>query len=200
MSQACGRLPKMTASHSETDTGHTTHQEWTAPTVDRQLWPLTGGERETLVGLLDFHRRTLRHKCAGLTAAQLKRRSVATTELSLLGLVRHLTNVERHWFWNFAGVLEQYHHTGDTSFSGWTDISGVPEADAAADLAEFERTCQRSHELVADASLDDTFVTAEELDRVFSLRFVYLHMIEEYARHNGHADLLREAIDGATGQ
>lgn len=170
---------------------------WTAPEITRTPWPPVAGERGTLDGLLDWHRQTLLRKCAGLTTEQLKRRSVEPSDLSLLGLVRHLTNVERGWFWDFAGQMELLHWTGG-DLADWTDFSGVPDADPAADFAAFHETCDRSRELVAGASLDDTFT--EEHGHTFSLRWVYLHVIEEYARHNGHADLLRERIDGATGQ
>jgi uncharacterized damage-inducible protein DinB len=170
---------------------------WKAPEVTRAAWPRVGGERAMLDGLVDWHRQTLLHKCAGLSAEQLKRCSVDPSGLSLLGLVRHMTNVERGWFWDFAGQMVLLHWTGDDPSTGWTDFGEVPGADPAADYAAFQETCQRSRELVADASLDDTFT--EEHGHTFSLRFVYLHMIEEYARHNGHADLLRERIDGATG-
>jgi uncharacterized damage-inducible protein DinB len=152
-----------------------------------------------LVGLVDWHRATLLRKCAGLTAEQLKRSSVEPSDLSLLGLVRHMTNVERGWFWDFAGQMALLHWTGDDPGAGWTDIDGVEAADAEADLAAYAETCQRSRELVAGTDLDDTFAP-DDGPVTFSLRWVYLHMIEEYARHNGHADLLRERIDGATGQ
>ena len=171
---------------------------WRAPEVTRTDWPQSGDERAMLDGLIDWHRQTLLRKCAGLTAEQLKRRSVEPSGLSLLGLVRHLTNVERGWFWDFAGAMVLLHWVGDDPGSGWTDFSGVEDADPAADLAAYRETCERSRELVAAASLDDTF--SDERGRTFSLRWVYLHMIEEYARHNGHADLLREHIDGATGE
>jgi hypothetical protein len=170
---------------------------WTAPAVTRTDFPTVGDERTLLRGFLEFHRKTLLLKCAGLTGEQLKRRAVAPSELSLLGLVRHLTNVERGWFWDFAGRMELLHWTGG-DLTDWTDFSGVDGADPAADLAAYRETCQRSRELVAGAGLDETFT--DEKDRTFSLRWVYLHMIEEYARHNGHADLLRERIDGTTGE
>jgi uncharacterized damage-inducible protein DinB len=171
---------------------------WRAPEVIRTDWPSIGDERTMLDGLVDWHRQTLLVKCAGLTAEQIKQRSAEPSGLSLLGLVRHLTNVERGWFWDFGGQMTLLHWTGDDPSTGWTDFSGVPEADPRADLAAYRETCQRSRDLVAGASLDDTFT--EEQGRTFSLRWVYLHMIEEYARHNGHADLLRERIDGTTGE
>jgi Protein of unknown function (DUF664) len=173
---------------------------WTAPEVtrlDRHDWTVAD-ERAALDGWVDWHRQTLLRKCAGLTEAQLKRRSTEPSALTLLGLVRHMDNVERGWFWDFAGQMAFVYSAGDDPTAAWTDFSGVDGADAAADLIAFHETCQRSRELVADHLLDETFT--DERDRTFSLRWIYLHMIEEYARHNGHADLLRERIDGATGQ
>jgi uncharacterized damage-inducible protein DinB len=173
---------------------------WTAPEVirgDKRAW-WVADEREALEGMVDWHRQTLLRKCAGLTEAQLKRRSVEPSGLSLLGLVRHMTNVERGWFWDFAGQMVIRYSESDDPSAAWTDISGVDTADAAADLVTYHETCLRSRELVADRSLDDEFT--DERDRTFSLRWIYLHMLEEYARHNGHADFLRERIDGATGQ
>jgi hypothetical protein len=170
---------------------------WTAPPATRATWPQVGDERVLVEGFLDWHRQTLLLKCAGLTGEQLKRRAVEPSDLSLLGLVRHLTNVERGWFWDFAGKMVILHWTGH-DLTDWTDFSGVDGADPAADLAAFQETCRRSRELVAGAALDDTFT--DERGRTFSLRWIYLHMIEEYARHDGHADLIRERIDGATGE
>lgn len=160
----------------------------------RTGWPRVAGEREMLDGLLDWHRQTLLYKCGGLTAQQLTRRAVEPSELSLLGLVRHLTDVERGWFWDLGGeVTFCYQVDGD-----WVDFTGVDGADAPADLATYQETVERSRALVADASLDRRFTEGD--GRSYTLRWVYLHMIEEYARHNGHADLLRERIDGATGE
>jgi uncharacterized damage-inducible protein DinB len=173
---------------------------WTAPEVtrtNRPSWAEVEDERAVLDNFLDWHRQTLLQKCAGLTTEQLKRRSVEPSDLSLLGLVRHMTNIERGWLWDFTGQMELLHWTGG-DLSDWTDFSGVADADPAADFVAFHETCQRSRELVADASLTDTFT--DERDSTYTLRWVYLHVLEEYARHNGHADLLRERIDGATGQ
>jgi uncharacterized protein DUF664 len=174
---------------------------WIAPEVsrlDRNDWAVAD-ERATLDGWVDWHRQTLLRKCAGLTEAELKQRSSEPSALTLLGLVRHMDNVERGWFWDFAGQMAYVHSVdGDDPAAEWTDFSGAGDGDPASDLIQFHQTCQRSRELVADHDLDETFT--DERDRTFSLRWVYLHIIEEYARHNGHADLLRERIDGATGQ
>lgn len=177
-----------------------------APEVDRVRAPRDAGEREMLQGWLQFHRATLLHKCAGLTEEQLKQAACPPSNLTLLGLVRHMAEVERVWFrWRFAGeaVDPLYYHEGHPD----ADFEEVTGADAAADFATFHQEIKLADQAAAGRSLDETFRFAVRRDRSpspepdseFSLRWVYVHMIEEYARHNGHADLLRERIDGATG-
>ena len=156
----------------------------TAP-PDTRVWPpTTGGERAMLSGLLDFHRETLLWKCAGLSHEQLTRR-LPTSALSLLGLVRHLTDVDRGWFGDLLGRGAPPIYPDDTP---------VPAAEV---IDRFRAEVAEIRAAVADVPLEREF---SEGARTFSLRWVYLHMIEEYARHNGHADLLREAIDGAVGE
>jgi uncharacterized damage-inducible protein DinB len=166
-----------------------------APEVTRPEPPYAAGEREMLEGWLDFHRATLLWKCAGLDDAQLKQRACAPSTLSLLGLVRHMNEVEQGWFGSFVGSDEPPVY----STVGWpdADFDDLDKADAAADFAAFERQCARSRERAAGRGLDETFTSRR--GREISLRWIYVHMIEEYARHNGHADLIREAIDGTTG-
>ena len=114
--------------------------------------------------------------------------------LSLLGLVRHMTKVERTWFrQRFAGESIDHPFGEDKT----ADFERVDPARAAADYARLTEEFKLADAAVANASLDDTFTHNNEL---MSLRLIYLHMIEEYARHLGHADLLREQIDGATGE
>jgi hypothetical protein len=170
---------------------------WTAPEVQRTDPPVIGDERTSLQGWLDFHRATLLFKCAGLTAEQLKQRSVPPSSLTLLGLVRHMAEVERWWFRAcFRGEdVDDIYCTPDNPDG---DFDDVPTADAEADFGIFTEECRRSDEATKEASLDDTF-HQKRRGRDMDLRWVYLHMIEEYARHNGHADLLRERIDGVTG-
>ena len=153
-----------------------------------------GDERTMLEGWLEWHRTTLLRKCGGLTAEQLARRAVPPSNLSLLGLIRHAAKAERHWFRQRVGGedLLWLYPAGEADFHAAEAASA--EADYATLLAERE-ACRA---LAAHASLDDVF-TVEAWDRRVSVRWVYIHMIEEYARHNGHADLLRERIDGATG-
>jgi len=142
--------------------------------------------------MLDWHRATLLYKCAGLTGEELARRAVEPSGLSLLGLIRHLTKVERAWFrQRFADERVEALYPGNE------DFSGIDPARAAADYARLTEEWKQADAAAANASLDDTFVHDGE---PMSLRMIYLHMIEEYARHIGHADLLRERIDGQTGE
>ncbi|MFX0577614.1 DinB family protein [Nocardia nepalensis] len=168
---------------------------WTAPEITRTKPPLIADERAMLQSWLDLHRRTLLWKCTGLEAEQLKRRCVAPSTLSLLGLVRHLAECERGWFRiaTRGEPLEYLYCSADNPNGDFDDIAN---ADAAADLATLRTEIELADTAIADLPLDHVFAyRAKE----FSLRWVYVHMIEEYARHNGHADFLRERIDGATG-
>jgi hypothetical protein len=175
-----------------------TNATWTAPAVERPEPPSLAGERDRLHSYLDYHRRTLLMKCAGLTEAQLKNASTEPSTLTLLGLVRHMTEVERWWFRiRGAGQPLGDVYCSDESPDG--DFDDVADADPAADLAAYEAECAAADEAMAGRSLDDTFLHPRR-NADISLRWVYVHMIEEYARHNGHADLIRERIDGATGE
>jgi uncharacterized damage-inducible protein DinB len=134
--------------------------------------------------------------CAGLTSEQLAARPLASSNLSLLGLVRHLTKVERIWFRQRAGdepVAPLY----DPALGKDADFDHLDPDEAPAEFDRFEEECRRADAAVAGLSLDDTF---DVHGKPFSLRMTYVHMIAEYARHNGHADLLREVIDGVTGR
>ena len=168
----------------------------TAPPDDRRFPPETGDERATLQGYLDYHRDTLMWKCAGLTPDQLRAQPLPTTNLSLLGLVRHLADVERSWFRRrVAG--EDAPPIFYTQAQPDLDIDPPPDADPDADFATWRAEVAACDAAVAGRDLDDTFVSRTD---TLSLRWLYGHMIEEYARHNGHADLIRQAIDGATGE
>lgn len=170
---------------------------WTAPAITRIEEPFVGDERTILEGYLDYHRQTLLFKCAGLTAEQLKKASVEPSNLTLLGLVRHMTEVEHWWFsTRSAGRPEGEIYCTQESPDGDFDL--VADADAEADFARYEAEIATSKEAVAALPLEHTFLHARRQVEM-SLRWVYAHMIEEYARHNGHADFLRERIDGATG-
>jgi uncharacterized damage-inducible protein DinB len=165
------------------------------PEVTRARPPRVAGEREMLNRWLDFHRATLLWKCQGLSAEQLRTRSCAPSTLTLLGLVRHMTDVEHGWFSDFAGLGYQGRYETEQNPDGSFD--DIAEADPVEAVAAFEAECENSRQLAADCSLDDTYI--DERGNTFSLRWIYVHMIEEYARHNGHADIIRERIDGVVG-
>lgn len=171
---------------------------WTAPEAHRIDTPELADERAALDSFLDYHRQTLLWKCSGLTTEQLKRRAVGSSTLTLLGLVRHLTEVERSWFRKrFAG--EQVDAVYFTDEDPDADFNDLDSADAEADFAAYQAEIDSCRTAVAGRRLDETFIHPRSGTEI-SLRWVYLHMLEEYARHNGHADLIREAIDGATGE
>ncbi|MEO7428310.1 MAG: DinB family protein [Acidimicrobiales bacterium] len=148
---------------------------------------------------LDYHRTTLLLKCEGLDAEGLRARPVATSSLNLHGLVRHMAEVERSWF---RRVLEGEGHgvAGpiyyDDAINPDGDIEVPEDAVFADDLAIWNEECEQSRAIAAAHGLDDTNLRR---GTTVSLRWILLHMIEEYARHNGHADLLRELIDGRVG-
>ena len=144
---------------------------------------------------LDFHRDTLLWKCEGLNAEQLKTRSAEPSNLSLLGLVRHMTEVERGWFRDVVGGdTEPFYCTQERPDGDFDDVA---DADVEHDLAAFRTEVEEIRALLPGHDLDESRLHSR--GREISLRWIYVHMIEEYARHNGHADLLRERIDGATG-
>jgi hypothetical protein len=151
-------------------------------------------ERTSLESWLEFHRATLLIKCAGLTPEQLVTRSCPPSPLSLLGLIRHMTEVES-WFHAFDGQPEgRFFCTEDSPDADFEDLN--PQR-ADQDLAVDQASVERSRAAVTGRGLDDLI---PEPSKPTSLRWVFQHMIEEYARHNGHADLIRERLDGSTGQ
>jgi uncharacterized damage-inducible protein DinB len=157
--------------------------------------PRVAQERAMYQSWLEFHRGTLLWKCSGLTDDQLRAASVSPSSLTLLGLVRHMAEVERAWFRSRAAGLKLPHlYCSDDDEDG--DFENVADAVAEQDFATFRDECLAADEAVREMSLDVTF---DGINGPISLRWVYVHMIEEYARHNGHADLIRERIDGATG-
>jgi uncharacterized damage-inducible protein DinB len=154
------------------------------------------GEREMLEAWLEFHRTTLLLKCEGLSDEGRKRRPVSTSNLSLHGLVRHMAEVERNWF---RRVLLREPDAPTIWYDRAVEDSELVPLDAAdwqADLAAWRSECDASRRAAAAHHLDDTGVRH---GRPCSLRWIYVHMIEEYARHNGHADLIRELVDGSVG-
>jgi uncharacterized damage-inducible protein DinB len=173
--------------------------DWTAPALERVEPERIGGERAALEQWLDYHRATLLLKCSGLSAAQLKERAVPPSALSLLGLVRHMTEVERWWFRMHANG-EDLAFPYDPDQTG-ADFDDTADADAASNLEAYRLEVEAARGATAGKPLDLVVPSrGDHPERHRDLRWIYLHMIEEYARHNGHADLLREAIDGVTGE
>ncbi|WP_414936211.1 DinB family protein [Amycolatopsis sp. cmx-11-51] len=164
---------------------------------DRPKMPRTASERETLTSVLDWHRHTFELKCQGLTPEQMALRSVDPSTLSLHGLLRQLTGVERWWFRiQFAGEdVPMLYYSDEWPEQDFDDTGGDVEAAWAA----WREECARSREIVAAASLDDVGKSRRD-GEPFSLRWLLANHIAEYARHDGHADLLRERIDGRTGR
>lgn len=164
----------------------------------RPIPHLTGDERPMLESWLDFHRATLELKCAGLDDAQVRLASAEPSELTLLGLVQHLAECERNWFQRVVGGLELPPVYGEGNESGYGLDAGRGIGEA---LVVWRREIARGREVCAGRPLgsagriSDGPMAGVEV----SLRWVLIHMIEEYARHNGHADILREHIDGVTG-
>ncbi len=158
--------------------------------------PCVLNERTMLEAWLEFHRTTLLLKCEGLDDDERKRRPIPTSKLSLHGLVRHATEVERNWFrrtllrddsvpWVFADPAGED-----------LELAPLDNADWATDLVGWHAECDHSRTAAAAHQLDDTGLRDGQ---PCSLRWIYVHLIEEYARHNGHADLIRELVDGHVG-
>jgi uncharacterized damage-inducible protein DinB len=166
-------------------------------TTQRPSPPLIAGEREMLRTFLDYHRATLAMKCDGLSDDDLRRQSMPPSTLSLLGLVRHMAEVERTWFRrviNGEDIPLVWSDEGDYQVA--YDASASSRAEA---FGAWQREVEHSRRIEdAAESLDVTGYQARWGEDV-SLRLVMLHLIHEYARHNGHADFLREGIDGTVG-
>jgi uncharacterized damage-inducible protein DinB len=165
-----------------------------APTVAAVDGPVSGPDRPILEGYLRWQRATLLNICAGLDASQLALRPIASSNLSLLGLVRHVAKVERIWFrQRVAG--EDVPPMYDPALGKDYDFDALDPNEAAEAFDRLQAEWQAAEAAVADIDFDHLTVVHDEQ---FSLRMIYVHVIGEYARHNGHADLLREAIDGVT--
>ena len=166
-------------------------------TVERIDPPLVAQEREMLDAWLDYHRATLAVKCEGLTDDQLRAKAVPPSSLSLLGLVRHMGEVERSWFRRvLSGEQAPPRYYSDENPDG--DFDDVADAVVADAFGYWRDECAYARERVAAAPSLDVTGTGRQGEG-YSLRWIMVHMIEEYARHNGHADLLRERIDGTVG-
>ncbi|WP_216586999.1 DinB family protein [Streptomyces brasiliscabiei] len=167
-------------------------------TDDRRTGPpLLGTERETLRACLDYHRATLAMKCEGLGDEELRSRSMPPSTLSLLGLVRHLAEVERAWF---RRVFED--HDAPMVWSEETDFQAAYDASASTRAEAFgawEAEVDTSRRIERDAASLDLTGYQPRWGEAVSLRMVMTHVLLEYARHNGHADFLREGVDGTVG-
>ena len=193
----CGISP-----HTATARGYIPEMTDVGETVpDPRNHPETqADERTTLVVFLNFQRETLAWKCADLSAEQLARRAVPCTTMSLLGIVRHMAEVERIWF---RVVLCQEpavpHFYSDEDSDGEFNDAVADDEVVAIGFATWRAEIAYAESFVASASDLDVSGT-NKWGETMSLRWILVHMVEEYARHNGHADLLRQMIDGRTGE
>jgi hypothetical protein len=170
-------------------------QRWAPDT--REAGPFVGDERATLTATLDWHRQTFELKCIGVPPERLSDKSIPPSGLSLHGLVRHLAAVERWWFrQQFAGEdVPNLYYSDDDPNQDFDSLDGDP----AEAFAVWRAECDHARQIVAGTpSLDQTGIRRSG-GQPISLRRILVDMIAEYARHDGHADLLRERIDGATG-
>ncbi|MFD5424660.1 DinB family protein [Streptomyces sp. NPDC127084] len=159
--------------------------------------PLLGSERESLRGYLEFHRATLAMKCEGLSDEELRRRSMPPSALSLLGLVRHMAEVERTWFRKvIAGEDVPLVWSPEGDYQVAYDATTATRAET---FAAWEAEVEHARRIEREAESLDVTGYQVRWGKEVSLRLVMLHLIHEYARHNGHADFLREGIDGSVG-
>ncbi|MFD9501212.1 DinB family protein [Streptomyces sp. NPDC060035] len=159
--------------------------------------PSSGGERETLRAFLDYHRATLAMKCEGLDDEELRQRSMPPSTLSLLGLVRHMAEVERAWF---RRVFDD--NEAPMVWSDRIDFQAAYDASASTREEAFgawEAEVENSRRIEREAESLDLLGLQPRWEEEVSLRMVMVHVLLEYGRHNGHADFLREGVDGAVG-
>jgi uncharacterized damage-inducible protein DinB len=175
---------------------------WVDPSYDPRTYGNPVGEKATLREYLGNYRLIFQMKCSGLDAEQLARRSVEPSTLSLLGLIRHLAQVENHWFQRVLQGktdpprLFRSDDDSDADFNGAVADPAVVDEAFAAWKAEIGAADEW-----LDALGEDDLGQEVAFDHgTVSVRDVLVHVVEEYARHAGHADLLRECIDGRTGQ
>lgn len=168
--------------------------------VERPVPLFTGNEVDQLESWLDFYRATLLNKCAGLGHDQLSRRTVPPSTMSLLGLLRHMTYVEQFWYQTvFAGlVVEPFYKVRGGDSDPSADFNNVDDTTLEEVERRYLATCEESRARTKSRDLHDIAPVRWRENEV-NLRWIDLHVIEEYARHCGHADLLRECTDGATG-
>jgi len=167
----------------------------TPPLADEEDLVAVAAERETLEEFLEYHRSALSGKLRGLSEEDARRRLVPSLT-TMIGLVSHAAAVERNWFQHYLGGKPREEITGNARGDdpSWDVAAGKTIADV---IAEFESACAASRRIAAGFALDQT-VPHDQLGQV-SLRWIYVHIIREHARHIGHADILREQTDGATG-
>jgi uncharacterized damage-inducible protein DinB len=160
--------------------------------------PMQGDERPMLRDFLDLSRAILWRKAQGLTEEQ-SRATVGSSNLTMIGLVRHMAMVEQIWFARtFLGNQDEEILWNDpTNYD--RDFEPLPEDTLAKALHAYDREVARARQIELDAASLDVLSAIGNRDRIPSLRWIIIHMIEEYARHCGHADLIRQSIDGATG-
>jgi hypothetical protein len=163
--------------------------------------PTHGDERTVLVAFLEYHRETLRQKAGGLDAAQLAT-TLPPSDMTLGGLVKHLGLVENSWLRDrFAGegMSEPWASTDWDADQDWEWHSARDDSPAEI-WALYEEMVADADLVIAGAGLDDLSAQTSRTGEPFNLRWILVHLIEEYARHNGHADLIRESIDGSVGE
>jgi len=176
---------------------HDVRMSWIAPEANRASRPWVGSEGLILDAFLDFQRATLLTKCAGLSPGQLACQAVPPSNLSLLGIMRHMVDVELTFFrYGLSGERVPTVYARDDRPDAAFEEAAADSAEA--DYARFTRECEAARMAVAGVSLEQEFYLQNDFGPL-SLRRAYNSMIEEYARHNGHADLLRQVIDGSTG-
>jgi uncharacterized damage-inducible protein DinB len=168
--------------------------------IERVEPPYGEEDRAALRSWLEYHRATLLVKCEGLDAAGLAARPIPTSMMSLHGLVRHMTEVERNWFrrwWLQEQDVPPLYWDDDEHPDGDFELADGSTWDA--DLATFLGECDHSRAVEAGAESLDVMSHRPGRDVGVDRRWIMIHMIEEYARHNGHADLIRELVDGSVG-
>jgi Protein of unknown function (DUF664) len=167
----------------------------TGAAVDRALEPGNVGERELLLAWLAFHRDALAYKCDGLSAEQMVSASALPSDLSLLGLVRHMTEMERVYLVHaLAGGEFRFEYCNDPTPDA--DIVGLEPAMTAESMDLWHRERAHADQLLSNAGSLDSVVAGNK----YTVRWNLIKVIQEYARHNGHADIIRQRIDGATGE
>ncbi|MFJ3820863.1 DinB family protein [Streptomyces nodosus] len=163
---------------------------------------LSGTWLEVIASNLDYHRATFLWKCEGLSEAQLRQRPLGSSALTLLGLMRHLQVVERAWFQRTLAATTANFHPYRTHVTAdgeeWFDESDPTPASEV--YGDYLKACEESRQLFTKVTEDLGRIVPNRAFGDTDVRFVLEHVIEEYARHVGHADLLREAVDGATGE